>query len=379
MSLDTEIKGALDAHGAALDAAIKKYEGQTAELGKADGEIRAEVKALSDKFEASITEIAQKMEGAKDARKDDMSAGEEFVKSDAFKDLQARRISSARVEVKNTILSTSTGVANVTGVVIPGVVGSPALPMTVRELIPTVTVNGSSIRGVRQNVWTNNAAPVAEGASKPESSLTFSEYNMPIETIAHWLKVSNQLLQDAPAVVSFINSKLREGLAQKVEQQIIAGDGVTPNLSGLTDTGNFTAFTAASGASLTDSIIKAKYQMWATGRQPDTVIVNPADWGAMVGAKGTDGHYLYGAPGFNAAMNPYGLNVVLSIHIPAGFFLVGNLRASATIYQAQGATVEMGFVNDDFTKNLVTIRAEERLALVVEDAGGIVYGDFSAP
>lgn len=377
MSLDTEIKGVLDAHGAALDAAIKKYEGQTAELGKADGEIRAEVKALSDKFEASITEIAQKMESAGSQQAQMGSPGEQFVKSEDFKALQQRRITSARVEVKNTILSTSTGVAAATEVTIPGVVAPPYAPLTVRQLIQTVTVSGSSIRGVKQSAWTNAAAEVAEGAAKPESTLTFVEYNMPIETVAHWIKVSNQLLQDAPAIISFINGKLRDGLAQRIEQQLVIGNGTTPNLSGLTDTGNFTAFTAGTGATLVESINKAKYQLWATGRVPDTVIVNPADWGAMeVAREGTNGAYLYGAPGTTAG-NPFGLNVVLSNHIPAGFMLVGNLRASATIYQAQGATVEMGFVNDDFTKNLVTIRAEERLALVVEDPAGIVYGDFS--
>lgn len=376
MSFDNEIKGALDAHGAAIDAAIKKFEGQIAEGGKADDEIRSEVKALSEKFESTVTELAQKMDTASEAKASAESAGEQFVKSDEFKALQSGQRNSARIELKNTILTSN--IAPVGTHIVPGVAGGVFAPLTVRQVIPTVQISGNAIQGVREATFTNNAAETAEGALKPESAITFAPYNMPVSTVAHWLKISNQLLQDAPAVVSYIETRLKDGLAQRVENQLIVGDGVAPNLSGLTDAGNFTAFAAGAGASLVDSINKAKYALWATGRTPDTAIVNPADWGAMEVAKGSDGHYLYGAPGFAANSNPFGVNIVLSNHIPAGFMLMGALRASATIYQRQGAVVEAGFVGDDFTRNLCTLRCEERLALVVEDAGGILYGDFSA-
>jgi len=64
--------------------------------------------------------------------------------------------------------------------------------------------------------------------------------------------------------------------------------------------------------------------------------------------------------------------------MPAGSFLIGSLRSSAIIYQRQGAVVEMGFVNDDFVKNLVTLRAEERLGLGVDRPAGIMYGAITA-
>jgi HK97 family phage major capsid protein len=90
------------------------------------------------------------------------------------------------------------------------------------------------------------------------------------------------------------------------------------------------------------------------------------------------GTYLYGAPGTNAGTRPFGVQVVMSNHMPAGDFLIGNLRGSAVIYARQGATVEMGYVNADFTNNLVTIRAEERLGLGVDRPSAILYGDFTA-
>jgi len=372
----TEIKAALDAHGKAIDAAIEKHEGQIKEQGKANDEVRAEVKVLSEKFEKSITDIVRKMEKAGDDRVVDITAGAEFIKSEAFKQVAAGQANKARIEVKNTVV---TGPTTVQPQLQPGVIPGNFLPLTLRQVIPAITVSSNSVNSLRELSWTNDAAEVSEGSAKPESDITFEEYDVAIRTVAHWIKVSNQLLADAPAIAAYIDVRLRDGLAQRIDRQLLLGNGTSPNLSGLTDTGNFTAFTATTGANLVESINKAKYAMWATGNVPDTVIVNPADWGAMeVKREGAGtGAYLYGAPGIAASMNPFGVQVVLSNNMPVGYFVIAALRSSAIVYQRAGAVVEAGYVNDDFTKNLVTLRAEERLGLGVDRPAGVYYGDFS--
>ncbi len=373
----TDIKSALDAHGKAIDEAMAKYDARLKDLGEVDESTKSEVRALTEKFEATVTELAQKMEGANSGPAAELTAGQEFVKSEQFKQLAGRQIQMARVSVKNTVV---TGSTTTFADHRPGVIPGSFDPLTVRQLIPTISVNSNMVNSLRELSWTNDAAETTEGASKPESDITFEQYNVPITTVAHWIKVSEQLLADAPAVVSYIDTRLRDGLAQRIEQQIIVGNGTAPNLSGLTDSGNFTAFTPAVGANLADSINAAKYTMWAAGNAPDTVIVNPADWAALeiLRADSGTGAYLYGVPGTNAGMSVFGVQVVLSNHVPAGEFIIAALRRSATIYQRQGATVEMGFVNDDFTKNLVTIRAEERLGLAVDRPSGIYYGDITS-
>ena len=367
-----EIKGALDAHGAAVEQAIKKFEGQMQEQGKAQDDVRAEVKALSEKFQDTITELAQKQAKADEGKTLALSAGAEFIKTANLKALESDG-GKLRVEVKNTVVSDSTTAFPMQR---PGIIPGNFLPLTVRQLIPTINVTGNAVNSLKENAWTNSAAEVSQGASKNESDLTFTNYDVNIRTVAHWIKVSNQLLADAPAVAAYIDTRLRDGLSQRVEMQLIKGDGTSPNLSGLTDSGNYTAFTADSGANLIESINKAKYAMWATGNMPDTVIVNPADWGAMERTRegaGT-GAYLYGAPGTDAFMSPFGVRVVLSNHVTSGYFIIAALRSSTTIFQRQGAVIEMGYVNEDFTKNLVTIRAEERLALAVDRPAGVYYG-----
>lgn len=375
--MDEQLQKALDGHKAALEAAIQKYEGQLATNGKVSQEAKDEVKALSEKFESTITELAQKMDALKPTSPVIETAGAEFIKSDAFKALVAGQTQRARIDVKNTVTSGSTTVFPEQ---MAGIISGDFKPLTIRQLFRAIPVASNMVNSLREASWTNDAAEVSQGSAKPESDITFEQYNVPITTVAHWIKVSNQLLADAPAVVAYIDTRLRDGLAQRIDAQLLNGNGTSPNLSGLTDSGNFTAYTATAGDLLFDAINRSKYTLWAKGYTPDVAIVNPADWGKAERTRegaGT-GMYLAGLPGTVSGMNPFGVRIVLSANMTQGKFLIGALNQSAVLYNRQGATVEMGYVNDDFTKNLVTIRAEERLGLGVEKPSALYYGDITA-
>lgn len=379
MELKDIIEAGLKAQEVKLQAAIDKFEGQLKDKGSVDAEVKNEVRALSEKFkelQTSMVEVAQKQTSAAGETKA-VSAAEEFVKSEQYKQLVAGNVQRARIEVKNTVTSGSTTVfPDQRPGIIPGSFG----PLTLRQVLRAIPVTSNMVNSLREATWTNSAAEVSQGAAKPESDVTFEQYNVPITTVAHWIKISNQLLADAPAVVAYIETRLRDGLAQRIESQLVNGNGTSPNLSGLTDSGNYTAYTPTSDDLLVDAINRIKYTMWAAGNMPDTVIVNPADWGAMERTRegaGT-GAYLYGMPGMNAGMNPFGLNIVVSNYLAAGKIIVGRMSDSAVLYNRSGAVVEMGYVNADFTNNLITIRAEERLGLGVDRPAGIYYGNFTA-
>lgn len=380
MELKDIIEAGLKANEVKLQAAIDKFEGQLKEKGNVDTETKGEVRALAEQFKdlkADLVELAQKQSSMPDQGTAVKSAAEEFVASEQYKQLVAGNVQRARIEVKNTVTSGSTTVFPEQR---PGVIPGSFAPLTVRQILRAIPVTSNMVNSLREASWTNSAAEVSQGAAKPESDVTFEQYNVPITTVAHWIKISNQLLADAPAVVAYIESRLRDGLAQRIESQLINGNGTSPNLSGLTDSGNYTAYTPTSDDLLVDAINRIKYTMWTAGNVPDTVIVNPADWGAMERTResaGT-GAYLYGVPGTMAGMNPFGLNVVVSHYLNAGKIIVARMSDSAVLYNRSGAVVEMGYVNADFTNNLITIRAEERLGLGVDRPAGIYYGDFTA-
>ena len=364
--IETQVKTALD-----------NYNQELVKHGKVATDTTAKVDDLTTKLaeiKSQLVDLAQKQQNFTATEQKIVTVGADFIKSDAFKQLAGNERDRVRYEVKNTVLSDTTTTFPEQR---PGVIPGNFLPVTIRSRIPVVTVTSNAVNALREASNTNNAAEVAQGASKPESAVTFEQYNVPIQTVAHWIKVSNQLLADAPAVAAYIDTRLRDGLAQRIERQILLGDGTTPNLSGLTDSGNFTAYTPVTGANLADSINRAKYALWATGNAPDTAIVNPADWSVMeLTRDGSTGVYLYGTPGTVAGMTPFGVQVVLSNHMPQGYFLIGNLAGATNLFQRQGTTVEMGYINEDFTNNLVTIRAEERLGLAVDRPAAILYGAF---
>ena len=379
MELKDIIEAGLSKQEQKLQAAIEKFEGQLKEKGAVDTEVKGEVRELSEKFkelQSSMIDMAQKQTSAQGAVAH-KSAAEEFVASEQYKQLVAGSTQRARIEVKNTVTSTGNTVFPDQR---PGVIPGSFEPLTVRQVLRAIPVTSNMVNSLREASWTNSAAEASQGSAKNESDVTFEQYNVPITTVAHWLKISNQLLADAPAVVAYIETRLRDGLAQRIEAQLINGNGTSPNLSGFTDSGNFTAYTATSDDLLVDAINRIKYTMWAAGNMPDTVIVNPADWGAMERTRegANSGTYLYGMPGMNAGMNPFGLAVVLSKHLAQGKVIVGRMTDSAVLYNRSGAVVEMGYVGNDFTNNLITIRAEERLGLGVDRPAGVYFGNFTA-
>lgn len=368
-----------------LETSIEKFEGQMQEHGKVEAGTREEVRALSEEFakiNKSVTEMGQKLAEGFKSNEDSkiITPGQEFVIADKFKSFVEAKgeMSRIRMEVKNTVTGGSTTVfPQQNGGVIPGNFA----PLSVRAILPSAQTGSNQVNSLREASWNNSAAGVSEGNAKPESDITFEQYNVSITTIAHWIKVSNQLLADAPAIASYIDVRLRDGLAQEFERQLVKGSGIAPEMSGLTDSGNYTAYSPTSDDLLVDAINRAKYSLWAaTGFAPDAVIVNPADWGAMERTRegaGT-GMYLYGMPGVAAGVNPFGVRIVLSNNVAAGSFIIGAFNAATMLYNRQGAVVEMGYVNDDFTKNLVTIRAEERAGLAVERPSLVYFGSFSA-
>jgi HK97 family phage major capsid protein len=369
-----------------LDAAITKYEGQVQEAGTASNEAKQAVSALSAEFKAKVAEINASLidiaqasaKGPAGAEKP-KSAAEEFVASAEFKQFaDGGKSARARIEVKNTVLADNTTTTWFDQQ--PGIVPGAFLPLTVYRSLPQYRTGTDTVVLMREASFTNNARGQTEGQEKAQSAITFNKYNVPIETIAHWLKVSKQLIADAPAVVSYIENRLRWGVEAKVDEQLMNGNGTSPQLMGLLDSGNYTVYTPTSGDNLIQAINRAKYQLWAIGYVADTVYVNPADWGAQEIERESagGGQYLYGAPGTVAGINPFGVRVVITPRIDAGTFLIGQTSVAAGVWNRSGATIEMGYEDNDFTSNLVTVLAEVRLGLGVEVPAAMLGGDWTA-
>lgn len=348
---------------------------------KANGDLAPELKDAINKqagtiesINARLREIEQKGVGQTEAV-ETRTIGQQFVSTAEFKAMNPNTPSGVSVEVKNTLLSDST---NVLPQQVQAIRGGAFLPLTIYGSLAHAPTTSNSVEGIRESGFTNSAAEVSEGGVKAESDLTFDNWDFPVRTIAHTLPVSKNLLADSPAVASYIDNRLIYGVMERVDRQLAVGNGTNPNLSGILDSGNYTVYTPTSDDNLIDGINRAKWQLWAAGWIPDNVYVNPADWGAMELQKGSDGHYLNGLPGVMLNNNPFGVRVIPSPFIPAGQFAIGAFNRAVTVWDRQGVVVEAGYVNDDFKRNKVTLRAEMRLALEITTPSAILGGAFTA-
>jgi HK97 family phage major capsid protein len=374
---------ALDGIEAKLKAFSDKAEGEA----KTVGQVSADTKSALDAIGVQQREMADRLlqieqkGSAKPEDKGISSWGEQFIKSANYGAFAGGNLNKLRVEVKNTLVGSDTNVAPDRK---PGIVAGAFLPFSMEALLPSTTTSSNAIEFTKENVFTNSAAEAAEAALKAESAVTWSLVNMPVSTVAHWIKISKQLAADAPALAAYVNTRMRYGVNQKVDTQLVVGNGTAPNLSGTYNTGNYTAHgyaNAALGTVLKKLVLirKIMADLYVAGYPADAIILNPQDWATIEIDLFTTaaGQALYNVNSQGQAFL-FGLPVIQSIGMALDTFQVGRFSEAYMIYNREGVVVEMSDSDgDNFQKNLITLRAERRLALATEKPAAVRGGDLT--
>jgi HK97 family phage major capsid protein len=242
--------------------------------------------------------------------------------------------------------------------------------LTLLDLIPTGTTDSNSVEYVQVAAIPAGAAETAELAAKPQVGFATEDATAPVRTIAAWIKMARQAMDDSAGVVSIINALLPYEVRRRIEAQILAGNGVGQNIRGILNTSGIGAPAAVSTDNAADAVLRAMTVIMLSDRDPDFVAMNPVTWQSLllmrsnVGGAGT-GEYLYGTPGTLAAPTIWGLQITPSRIINQLNPLVGDSTA-ATILVREGVNVKTSDSDqDDFIKNRVTLLAETRLAFPV--------------
>jgi HK97 family phage major capsid protein len=288
---------------------------------------------------------------------------------------------SCRIAIENA-LTTPSGVDQ-RDLVAPDrqpIQGLPQQKLMIRDLIPSTPTTSNLIEFARQVSRANNAAPVANGAEKPESDLEFELAEAPVRTIAHWLPVTRQTFEDVAGLQAIIDSELRFGLRLKEEQQILAGDGTGQNLHGLIPQAQVfaPAFSVAQENAL-DRILLAIVQAQQARLPVDGVVINDITWAQLISLKDSEGRYLAGNSGGPFGTIPgllWQVRVVASPSMAEGEALVGAFGLAARLHDRLDVEVLVSSEDrDNFIKNMLTVRAEERTALAVRVPDAFVYID----
>ncbi len=390
-----ELKAAFEAFKASQEKATAAVRAmvEAQESGAKDSIAKATMKAEEAAKQVQvcadrIVALEQKLTGSILAGKEAPKSFAQILAEDpAYKAFASGQTNKCRITLKNGFTAQNNTITGQSGIpaensdvlVAPdrrsGIIPGAFRALRVRDLIASGNTLSNAVEFTRELVFTNNAAEVAEGATKAESVLTFELYTMPVVTIAHWLKVSKQIMADAPALMAYIQNRLRYGVELREETQIVSGNGTGQNLKGMTVSPNFTAFTPTSGDTAIDSLNRAFRTLDNADYPANGVIMNPATWGSIERLKDENKNYLVGSPFGAIVPTIWGKPVALTPSMTANKLLAGAFDMAFMYLERQATEVEMSDSDDtNFQQNLITIRAEKRGVLGGLRPASVLYG-----
>lgn len=249
---------------------------------------------------------------------------------------------------------------------LPGLALSAQQMPRVVDLIPQAETSSHAIRWMLETLFTNNAAEVAEAGQYPESAFACVEQLTPVQKVAHFVPVTDEALADTPGMRDYLNGRLELGLKQRLDRQIMLGNGVSPNLKGINALTGLQV--QALGVDVAqDAIFKAITKVQSIGfGDASAIILNPVDWQNIRLAKNGDGNYLWGSPDGTAAQRIWGLPVVTSTYCTQGTAFVGDFAMHSQLWYRKGIEFLVSNSHSDyFIKGIQAIRADMRVAFVV--------------
>lgn len=249
-----------------------------------------------------------------------------------------------------------------------GIVPALQQPLSFLDLVPTEPMEGSSVPYAQeQGDPAGAAAVVAEGALKPQALITYEDAEARARTIAHFVKVRKQTLADVAQLETTLRDRLMYGVLRALERQVISGDGVGENMTGILHTAGIAAPDVSAIDLGADKTLEGLVSVLISGAVPNVIALSPRDWANMLTAKAsTSGDYFSGGPFIATAQRLWSTPVVPCLGVPVGTALVGDTRLGCTLFVREGVSVTVSDSDsDDFTRNRLTLLGEGRWALAI--------------
>lgn len=363
-SLSTETKAAVDKMATELNALRESEKTLKASLGELEQHVAQ--MPLNNAVQAAKT------------------IGQQVISADVLKEINSSIQSSKRISIPVQAALTSTGVAE--GVVepqrLPGIDVAPKQRLFIRDLIAPGKTTSPAIFWVQQTGFTNKASVVPENTTKPYSDIEFATKITPVTTIAHMFKASKQILDDFAQLQSLVDAEMRYGLKFVEEQEILFGDGSGAHLHGIIpQASKYKPEFSVEKQSGIDDLRLAMLQAQLARLPATGHVLHFIDWAKIELTKDSLGRYILANPSALIGPTLWGLPVVATESTAfKGKFLTGAFNAGAQLFDREETNVVISTENtDDFEKNMISIRCEERLALAVKRPEAFVYGDFTVP
>ena len=392
--MDDNLKKELDQIGNIVDERIEKAFNQAKDNAKGEMEssLKSEIDNLTTQYVEKSEALNKRMDEMEMAAKKTLSGAtpqsfksaiEGALKDGAIDAMVKGNANAARFEVKADM---SLG-ADVTGVIaaetiVDQIKYDPSRSVHIRSLLPLGSTDAQTIRFPKETAYSDGAAATAEAAAFGQSDFDLAASTVNVEKIGTYMRITGEMLDDIKQLTSYLSARVPEKVLSVEDNEILNGDGSSPNLDGLfTDGAAFAAgdfALAIESANEFDVLTVALNQLALSNYQADTILLNPTDLHKMILLKSTANEYLRNQifSGLQPTIN--GIPVTVNTAVTAGKFLVGNLRQSSQLWIRENLAVEFSREDsDNFQKNFVTVRAMERVALTNYLPNAIVQGTFS--
>lgn len=296
------------------------------------------------------------------------SIGQRFVESEAYAEFRKDHtnglaVSFEDVELK-TLMTTTAGWAP-ESTRIGRVVEAVSRPIQVLDLIPMGQTGQASVVYMEETTRTHAAAETAEGGTYKESTFVLTEKTSNVRKITDSIPVTDEQLADEAQVRSYLDQRLSFGVRQRLDSQVLNGNGTAPNLEGILNVTGIQTQAKGTDPSF-DAVHKAMTLVRVTGRAtPNAIVMHPNDWEDVRLTRTADGIYILGNPSQAGPMTLFGLPVALGDVITENTALVGDFQNFSQLFERRGLDVQVGFTGSQFVEGKQTLRADIRMAFVV--------------
>jgi HK97 family phage major capsid protein len=348
---------------------IRKLNDEITDLGKkreAEVTLVRAVKAMQANDDGALAELlgesADGDGGYTAGRKARKSFGQLFIESKAGSELKGREV-DIDFELK-TLFSTSAGWApeSTRG---PRFVEDEQRPIQVADLIPQRSTNQTAIKYMEETTFTNAAAETAEGGPKPEAALALTERSSPVQKIPVWIPVTDEQLEDVDGIQQYLENRLAFMVRQRLDQQIVSGNGISPNLRGILNVAGIQ--TQAKGTDpVPDAVYKAMTKVEVTGQaMPNLAIFHPNDWQDVRLLRTADGVYIWGNPSEAGPERIWGLRVAKVQAATENTGVVLDTQFTELAWKKQMTIKVSDSHGTYFVENKQAVRAEIRVAFTL--------------
>lgn len=354
-------------------AEVRKMNDELADLGRQRDDLTAVKNAAQRQRtpdDAAHREAAAAKGGLPRQREDNgegrKTLGELFVESEAYKGIRNQNGPDVTLDIDlKTLMTEAAGFAPQairTGTIVPFITN----PVQVVDLIPQTTTSMNAVVYMEETTLTNAAAETAEGGTYAESALAYTERTSSVRKVATFLPVTDEQLEDVPMIRGIIDNRLPFFLRQRLDTQLLTGDGNAPNLRGVSNVVGIQ--TQAKAADPTpDAVYKAMVKVMTLGlATPNAIIMNPTDWQGVRLLRTADGIYIWGNPSDTGPERMWGLTVSVVFSAAQGTAYVGDFANFSELSVRRGINTQVSNSHSTyFVEGKQALRADVRCAFVV--------------